>query len=97
MLFSSVLLFGRAPSFAIIKMKITKLMKMIKPMGARYEAMRGVPVKWQLRNDENDSDIIKTKGKSIPYFPSKHTTLFQRFNNGVDVQTTLYQRQNDVV
>ena len=30
-------------------------------------------------------------------FPSKHTTLFQRCNNVVDIQTTLYQRQNDVI
>ena len=29
--------------------------------------------------------------------PSKHTTSFQRCNNVVDAQTTLYQRQNDVV
>ena len=29
--------------------------------------------------------------------PSKHMSLFQRRNNVTDVQTTLYQRQNDVV
>ena len=29
--------------------------------------------------------------------PSEHTSLFQRCNNIVDVQTTLYQHQNDVV
>ena len=35
--------------------------------------------------------------KEILILPMKHTTLFRRFDNVVDVQTTLYQRQNDAV
>ena len=31
------------------------------------------------------------------YLPNKHITLFQHYNNVVDVQITLLQRQNDVV
>ena len=33
----------------------------------------------------------------IDPLPSKQKTLFRRCNNVFDVQTTLYQRQNDVV
>ena len=42
--------------------------------------------------------LILTDQRLLLYLsPSKHTTLFQRCNNVVDIQTTLNQRQNDVV
>ena len=38
---------------------------------------------------------ITFKGQML-VLPSKDTTSFQRCNDVIDVQTTLYQRQNDV-
>ena len=46
------------------------------------------------KKDENQNQFLCL---FLQAFPSKHTTLSQGCNNVVDVQTTLYQRQNDVV
>ena len=50
---------------------------------------------FELKN--RNSRILYTFYFKFPMHPSEHTISFQRCSNVVDVQTTLLQRQNDVV
>ena len=52
-----------------------------------------------LRSSRSKPNTHKTATKKLyPYLaPSKHTTLFERFNNVVDLLTMLKRHQNDVM
>ena len=48
-------------------------------------------------NQDHGWTFLLSEASQPRTLPSKHTTLFKLCNNVVDIQTTLYQRQNDVV